>query len=792
MSGSTVVAPSSVSVWTALRLLAGVRVRRTLNALGVTFRGGRRKKKDGAPREGTARQKPLGPVLVGAILLAMLAIATSQSSMAVMALRAGVDHPSEVASNAATSTSTALAPASRRPPLALPEGPLSPALLRGLTITLGVLMLIALSAELGSSDISAADWDMEWLITMPLATGTLLWARVSERTLASTIAWLALWPLGMVVAWTQGHGLWAPLTGLLLVLPLLLLLALVRTLLDVGLRCRMAPARLRNLAALASLAVWPLMYMVLPVGDVQAGRYLPARLAQHLPDAVLWTPPGLLLQAFNGGAVAAVMGYIGLALLEVALLVTLGMAWLRHELRQGLVAGGARESARGDTGRPHRWANSWGWMHPIQWREFVLLARDRNFLVQTLLLPIVVVASQFYWNPAWGEGLGSDPVRIAAVAFGLACYMLLMSSFRTLANEGQALWLFYTFPANFRRTLWQKAWLWGLVALVYPLAVYGAIIAAGTPVTVELVAYGLLVLLGVPIFSIIGQALGVYAYDPTAPTKSQQLRPAMSYLYFLVVALYVGGMYAPHWWQTAEMAFLTLLLAAAIWQKVEQRLPYLLDETAIPPSRLASADGIVAVMMFFVAQVLSMVVLERLHLWSLEARMGVSFALAGLVVFALVRYASWRNRSQGVPVYLKGATPGLWLWVLAGSAVAIPVGLGYLHVIRVWDLMPVPETAATPAPGAFWWLGGVVVVAAPIFEEFIFRGLVYGGMRQHATPVVACVASAALFALVHPPLSFIPVFVLGLCTAWAYERTRVLAAPVLVHALYNLAVLSAQ
>jgi ABC-2 type transport system permease protein len=45
--------------------------------------------------------------------------------------------------------------------------------------------------------------------------------------------------------------------------------------------------------------------------------------------------------------------------------------------------------------------------------------------------------------------------------------------------------------------------------------------------------------------------------------------------------------------------------------------------------------------------------------------------------------------------------------------------------------------------------------------------------------------SAALFAIVHPPVSMLPVFVLGLCTAFAYERTKTLLAPVLAHALYN-------
>ena len=52
--------------------------------------------------------------------------------------------------------------------------------------------------------------------------------------------------------------------------------------------------------------------------------------------------------------------------------------------------------------------------------------------------------------------------------------------------------------------------------------------------------------------------------------------------------------------------------------------------------------------------------------------------------------------------------------------------------------------------------------------------------------------SAAIFAVVHPPLSMLPVFVLGCCAAWTYERSKTLLAPMLVHAVYNAAVLAAQ
>jgi ABC-2 type transport system permease protein len=86
----------------------------------------------------------------------------------------------------------------------------------------------------------------------------------------------------------------------------------------------------------------------------------------------------------------------------------------------------------------------------------------------------------------------------------------------------------------------------------------------------------------------------------------------------------------------------------------------------------------------------------------------------------------------------------------------------------------------------------VAVAAAPVFEEFIFRGLIFGGLRRTLGLGLATVASAAIFAIVHPPLSVMPVFVLGVAAALVYERTKMLAAPMLAHALYNAVVLGFQ
>ena len=50
---------------------------------------------------------------------------------------------------------------------------------------------------------------------------------------------------------------------------------------------------------------------------------------------------------------------------------------------------------------------------------------------------------------------------------------------------------------------------------------------------------------------------------------------------------------------------------------------------------------------------------------------------------------------------------------------------------------------------------------------------------------LALLGSAAVFAVIHPPVSFLPVFVLGVVAAIAFERTRLLWAPIAAHAVYN-------
>jgi membrane protease YdiL (CAAX protease family) len=85
---------------------------------------------------------------------------------------------------------------------------------------------------------------------------------------------------------------------------------------------------------------------------------------------------------------------------------------------------------------------------------------------------------------------------------------------------------------------------------------------------------------------------------------------------------------------------------------------------------------------------------------------------------------------------------------------------------------------------------GVVAVSAillaPLQEEFIFRGYLYGVLRRYAGVPVGIVVNAALFAGIHLHApSFAGLFVLAVCLTLAYEWTGSLLVPITMHALFN-------
>jgi len=97
-----------------------------------------------------------------------------------------------------------------------------------------------------------------------------------------------------------------------------------------------------------------------------------------------------------------------------------------------------------------------------------------------------------------------------------------------------------------------------------------------------------------------------------------------------------------------------------------------------------------------------------------------------------------------------------------------------------------------PGDGWFFLTGAMVVIAAPVTEEILYRGLLQETLRRiGAGPWTAILITSAIFAAMHfstaAPHAIAGLFVLSIGFGWAFERTGRLAAPILMHALFNLA-----
>jgi membrane protease YdiL (CAAX protease family) len=138
-----------------------------------------------------------------------------------------------------------------------------------------------------------------------------------------------------------------------------------------------------------------------------------------------------------------------------------------------------------------------------------------------------------------------------------------------------------------------------------------------------------------------------------------------------------------------------------------------------------------------------------------------------------------------------GILPAVGWGVLGGSFTAV-AGLVYLNLIAHTHLFETGRESAFAGGDELAWLALLAVCAAPIFEEFIFRGLIFGGLRRSLGLTASALASAAIFAIVHPAVSVIPVFGLGIGAALVYERTRYLLGPMVVHGVYNAAIVGYQ
>ncbi|MBR5108014.1 MAG: CPBP family intramembrane metalloprotease [Bacteroidales bacterium] len=96
------------------------------------------------------------------------------------------------------------------------------------------------------------------------------------------------------------------------------------------------------------------------------------------------------------------------------------------------------------------------------------------------------------------------------------------------------------------------------------------------------------------------------------------------------------------------------------------------------------------------------------------------------------------------------------------------------------------ETMKQLTGGPFWSSFLTVAIFAPIFEEWLCRGMVLRGLLTKMKPVWAIVVSALFFAVIHAnPWQALTAFLIGLVMGYVYYKTGSLILTMIIHFVNN-------
>ncbi len=132
------------------------------------------------------------------------------------------------------------------------------------------------------------------------------------------------------------------------------------------------------------------------------------------------------------------------------------------------------------------------------------------------------------------------------------------------------------------------------------------------------------------------------------------------------------------------------------------------------------------------------------------------------------------------------------LWGLGGYLVALPVVIVVSLINqRLWQgqggsnpILPLALEGRDSVALLIFFL--TACVAAPVFEEIIFRGFLLPSLTRYVPVWGAILASSLLFAIAHLSLSeVLPLLALGMVLGVVYTRSRNLLASMLLHCLWN-------
>jgi len=640
----------------------------------------------------------------------------------------------------------------------------------------------------------------EWLFTHPASPAAIFFAEMIAPIAANPVYLTA--PLFPGVLYGIAYGWPAGITaGLLIGIPVAIALACMGKAVEIWVMLRLSP-RVRGavLGLMGWFAFASMLAFFFLATSLQANVTMAARWLLRVAD-LPWPPTRLLLGQTSSGQYVFWLG-LSLCWLLAAILIAGAFALSVASTRRGLTY--RSRTAADRVAVAIRFGRD-----PLHRKELLWFQRDGSALVQAVLIPLSFAAVQMFNMRDVISDATSGWNAICGVAILFGTYFLIFLGPKSLASEGQALWIAQTWPRGLESLLKAKAKLWAEIAS----AIVGVVLLY-TAVRFPSDLGGILVV--AIAWYVFARSLADKTVTLASVTSSSGETEKPSAGLRLAAGLgtfsFAVGVMTGQWNFAVTGIVYSQLTAAAMWQNFRHRLPFLMDpwSATLPPAptllhAMVAIAAMVEAISFLMATAIGshhIVAIRALvyALCAIGATIGVSTFLAGRGVAQRDIWlwsSSERKLRPHLELDLRGELHVVTL-IAAGAGLGAALGLaGHLYALglhwwpdvgRVLDMGRSQLDALVPGERSAMFT--MSVLFAPFAEEFLFRGLLYRALDREWGGWRAVVGSAAFFAIYHPVLAWAPVAALGMMNAVIFKSAGRLAPAVAAHMAYNAVVLT--
>jgi len=186
--------------------------------------------------------------------------------------------------------------------------------------------------------------------------------------------------------------------------------------------------------------------------------------------------------------------------------------------------------------------------------------------------------------------------------------------------------------------------------------------------------------------------------------------------------------------------------------------------------------------------ILAVLLVEAFFIWLGGRGIGIS----PVYILAVARIVDLGILTLGGPGWFRQTPPGREIMKAFGlTAVLLLAGIVFLTAWRAILGTPFLRVgrgpfSLTPIPGTVFFLNACLI--SPVVEEFLFRGILYRGLRERLGIWVSTGLVSLLFALIHLHFSrqaLVP-FLGSIIFCLGYEKNKSIWTPILLHIGGNL------